>query len=63
METSLAGRKLAGLYQGLLERADRPGWKKFAVAMGALALAFLLAVYSSVFAQQGRIIATCFCAT
>ena len=53
MQTSLAARKLAGLYQGLLDRMDRPGWKKFMLAMVALVVAFLLAVYSSVFAQRG----------
>ncbi len=44
--------------ESLLERIDRPGWKKFAVAMVALGLAFVLAVYSSVFAQRGYVLVT-----
>ncbi|MBI4442007.1 MAG: DUF58 domain-containing protein [Acidobacteria bacterium] len=54
---------LGKTYQGFLERLDRPGWKKFASAMGALAVAFLLALYSSIFAQQGRVVATGICAS
>jgi len=50
-------------YRGSLDRMDRPGWKKFAVAMAALALGFLLALYSGVFAQQGRVLATGICAS
>ncbi|MBI4458548.1 MAG: DUF58 domain-containing protein [Acidobacteria bacterium] len=45
-------------YRAYLERLDRPGWKKFASAMVALAVAFLLAVYSNIFAESGRLIAT-----
>jgi len=41
MDTSLAGRKLAGFYQGFLDRLDRPGWRKFASAMVALGFGFL----------------------
>jgi len=63
MDTSLAGRKLAGFYQGFLDRLDRPGWRKFASAMVALGFGFLLAIYSGVFAQQGRIVATGICAS
>jgi len=68
MATSLAGRKLTGrkrtgLYQEFLERLDRPGWRKFASAMGALAIGFLLAIYSGVFAQEGRTVATGICAS
>src|SRR3989304_9401331 len=63
MGTSVAGGKRASLYQGFLERVDRPGWKRFALALAALAVAFLLAVYSSIAAQQGRVVATFFCAT
>ncbi|OFW44143.1 MAG: hypothetical protein A3J28_13700 [Acidobacteria bacterium RIFCSPLOWO2_12_FULL_60_22] len=50
-------------YAGFLERLDRPGWKKFAWAMVALAVAFLLAIFSSVFAQEGRVVATGICAS
>ena len=50
-------------YRGSLDRMDRPGWRKFASAIVALALGFLLAIYSGVFAQQGRVIATGICAT
>ncbi len=34
---------------------DRPGWRSFAIAMSALALALLLAIYSGVAAQSGRL--------
>jgi uncharacterized protein (DUF58 family) len=63
VETSLSGRRLTDRYQAFWERVDRPGWRKFALAMGALALAFLLAVYSSVFVQQGDVLATGICAS
>ncbi|MBI2819585.1 MAG: hypothetical protein HYX73_06370, partial [Acidobacteria bacterium] len=51
------------LLQDALAEMDRPGWKKFMLAMVALVVAFLLAVYSSVFAQQGNVLATGICAT
>ena len=63
MAATSSSAKPTSLYQSLLERVDRPGWKKFAIAMVALALAFLLAIYSSVFAQQGEVLATGFCAS
>ena len=63
MATSLASGKRTGLYQDFLDRLDRPGWKKFASAMGALAIGFLLAIYSGVFAQEGRTVATGICAS
>ena len=56
MDTPFAGGKLTGFYQSFLDRLDRPGWRKFASAMVALGLGFLLAIYSGVFAQQGRIV-------
>ena len=34
---------------------DRPGWRNFAMAMAALALALLLAIYSGAAAQSGRL--------
>ena len=55
--------RLGRFYSSSLERMDRPGWKKFASAMAALALGFLLALYSGVFAQQGRVVATGICAS
>ncbi|MBI3934014.1 MAG: DUF58 domain-containing protein [Acidobacteria bacterium] len=51
------------LLQDALNEMDRPGWKKFMLSMLALALAFLLAVYSSIFAQQGNVLATGICAS
>ncbi|MBI4463829.1 MAG: DUF58 domain-containing protein [Acidobacteria bacterium] len=54
---------LRQFYQVFLERLDRPGWKKFASALVALAVAFFLAIYSSVFSQEGRIVATGICAS
>jgi len=36
-------------------RSDRSGWKSFAIAMGALAGALLLALYSSAAAQRGEV--------
>ncbi len=37
---------------------DVPAWKRFGVAMLALAIAFLLAVYSEVLAQEGNVVGT-----
>src|SRR5712692_2533684 len=34
---------------------DRPGWRSFAIAMAALALALLLALYSCAAAETGRL--------
>ena len=51
------------LFQDALDRMDRPGWKRFMVSMLALAVAFLLAVYSSIFAQRGDVVATGLCAS
>lgn len=42
---------------------DRPGWRKFLLAMLALVVAFFLAVYSSIFAQSGNLLGTGVCAT
>jgi uncharacterized protein (DUF58 family) len=50
-------------FREALEQVDRPGWKRFILSMAALVVAFLLAVYSSVFAQQGNVMATGICAT
>ena len=55
VESKRRGGKLAALYRDALERADRPGWKKFASAMAALALGFLLAIYSNIFREQGHL--------
>ena len=55
--------KWKSVFQDALDQMDRPGWKKFMLAMVALVVAFLLAVYSSVFAQQGNVVATGICAT
>ncbi|HTV58132.1 MAG TPA: DUF58 domain-containing protein [Verrucomicrobiae bacterium] len=33
---------------------DRPGWKNFAIAMGALSVALVLSLFSAAVAQQGR---------
>lgn len=44
--------KIANLWR---ER-DRPGWRNFAAAIGTLALALLLALYSAAMAQSGRTI-------
>lgn len=41
-----------------LAELDRPGWRKFALSMMALGLAFVLAMYSTILAQQGRVLAT-----
>jgi uncharacterized protein (DUF58 family) len=39
----------------LWRNLDRPGWRSFAIAMAALALALLLAIYSGAAAQSGRL--------
>jgi len=33
---------------------DRPGWRNFAIAMGVLSIALLVALFSAAMAQQGR---------
>ncbi len=48
---------------GRFERLDRPGWKKFLSAIAALGMGFLLAIYSNIFAERGRIGATALCAS
>ena len=58
MDAVSPATKSNSLRQSILERIDRPSWKKFAVAMVALGLAFVLAVYSSVFAQRGYVLVT-----
>ncbi len=58
MHSHRASGILGDFRKGFLERLDRPGWKKFAAAMVALAVSFLLAVYSNIFAESGRVIAT-----
>ncbi|MBI3896378.1 MAG: DUF58 domain-containing protein [Acidobacteria bacterium] len=63
MKGTFLGSTPENLYQSFLDRLDRPGWKKFASAMVALGMAFLLAVYSSVFAQEGRLLGTAICAS
>ena len=55
--------KWRSFFQDALDHIDRPGWRKFMLSMVALVVAFLLAVYSSVFAQQGAVVATGICAT
>ena len=54
---------LRNIYRGYLERLDRPGWKKFAFSLAALGVAFLLAIYSRIFREDGRLAATAVSAT
>ena len=54
---------LAKEFREALGNVDRSGWKRFASAIGALVLGFLLAIYSNIYAQQGRITATALCAS
>ena len=63
MKPPVYARSLGRIYAEFLERLDRPGWKKFASAMVALAIGFFLAIYSGVFAQEGRTVATGICAS
>lgn len=63
MAPRASAASLRRFYADSLDRMDRPSWKKFAVAMLALAFGFLLAIYSGVFAQQGRVVATGICAS
>jgi uncharacterized protein (DUF58 family) len=58
MDAVSAADKSKRFRQTVWERIDRPGWKKFAIAMIALGLAFVLAVYSSVFALRGNVLVT-----
>jgi len=37
------------------QRVDRPGWKNFAIAMGALSVALVFSLFSAAVAQEGRI--------
>ena len=59
---ALSADSLAAWLQRSLSNADKKAWQTFAVSLLALALAFLLAMYSTIFAQQGRVIATGICA-
>jgi len=59
----MRGSRIWKHYRRTLERFDKPGWKKFASAMAALGLGFLLAIYSNIFAEQGRVAATALCAS
>jgi uncharacterized protein (DUF58 family) len=54
--------RLPAWVQQSLASVDKPGWRAFAISIVALAFAFLLAMYSTIFAQQGRVIATGLCA-
>ena len=38
------------------QRRDRPGWKNFGIAMVALSIALLIALFSAAVAQEGRIL-------
>src|SRR5258706_251372 len=61
-EVSRINRQKSGAAQSFLQRTlakmDRPGWKKFASGMFALAVAFFFAEYSNTLAAQGRLGAT-----
>jgi uncharacterized protein (DUF58 family) len=37
------------------QERDRPGWRNFAIAMGTLAVALLVALYSASIAEEGRV--------
>ncbi len=63
MEPNAAHDLLRKIYRGYLERLDRPGWKKFASSLVALGVAFLLAIYSRIFRDDGRLVATAVSAT
>src|SRR3990172_479342 len=63
MQDSLNKTRTPQLFRSILEQMDRPGWKTFLSSLIALSTAFLLAVYSSIFAQEGRVIATGICAS
>ena len=58
--------KASGAQRSFFQRSwskmDRPGWRKFASGMFALAVAFFLAEYSNTLVAQGRLGATAFCA-
>ncbi|MCH8268333.1 MAG: DUF58 domain-containing protein [Acidobacteria bacterium] len=58
MERNPAHGLLRNIYRGYLERLDRPGWKKFASSLVALGVAFLLAIFSRIFREDGRLIPT-----
>ncbi len=63
VERNPAHGLLRNIYRGYLERLDRPGWKKFAFSLAALGVAFLLAIYSRIFREDGRLVATAVSAT
>jgi uncharacterized protein (DUF58 family) len=46
------------MLEDALDEMDRPAWKKFMLSMVALAFAFIFALYSSIYAQRGDVLAT-----
>jgi uncharacterized protein (DUF58 family) len=58
MNSVAAGSWFAQWWRGL----DRPGWKNFALAMLALSVALLLAIYSGGAAESGQVIVAAVCA-
>src|ERR1700676_332569 len=46
----------AAQWNRLRETLDRPSWRSFGIAMGALAMALFLALYSGAAAEEGHIV-------
>src|SRR5687767_113091 len=55
--------KLQRLYRWFMEAVDRPAWRRFFLGLAALSLAFLFALFSTVFAARGDVVATGVCAS
>ena len=51
----MAESSVARWWRGPLSKFDRPGWRSFAIAMAALGVAMLLALYSGAAAETGRL--------
>ena len=54
---------MANVIQGLLGRIDRGAWARFFIALAGLAVAFGAALFSTVFRQQGNVVATAIAAS
>jgi len=50
------GLSRAAQWQRLRETLDRPSWRSFGIAMGALAMALFLALYSGAAAEEGHLL-------
>jgi hypothetical protein len=55
LRRKVVGVSRAAQWSRLRETLDRPSWRSFGIAMGALALALFLALYSGAAAEEGHV--------